>query len=127
MKKFLLSLCLITAVLFLAACFGGTSRSNSSGGEVTGVGGSSITEPTPYGMVLVNKGSLKMGSENTDSLWGKQLPTREISVDAFWMDEHLRLSHPATFRWILRRMGIYAALYIRCIRLPDSLPPHRFL
>ena len=88
MKKFLLSLCLITAVLFLAACFGGTSRSNSSGGEVTGVGGSSITEPTPYGMVLVNKGSLKMGSENTDSLWGKQLPTREISVDAFWMDEH---------------------------------------
>ena len=88
MKKFLLSLCLITAVFFLAACFGGTSRSNSSGGEVTGVGGSSITEPTPYGMVLVNKGSLKMGSENTDSLWGKQLPTREISVDAFWMDEH---------------------------------------
>lgn len=38
-------------------------------------------------MVLVNRGSLKMGSEKTDSLWGKDMPTREISVDAFWMDE----------------------------------------
>ena len=28
-----------------------------------------------------------MGTENTDSLWGKDVPTRDISVDAFWMDE----------------------------------------
>ena len=38
-------------------------------------------------MVLVKRGSLKMGTNNTDSLWGKQMPEREISVDAFWMDE----------------------------------------
>ena len=88
MRKFLLMLSLTAAVVMLGACFGGTSRSSSSGGEVTGVGGSSLHEPTPYGMVLVNKGSLKMGSENMDSLWGKDIPTREISVDAFWMDEH---------------------------------------
>ena len=59
-----------------------------NGGEVTGVSGSSLQEPAPYGMVLVKRGSLKMGTENTDSLWGKSVPTREISIDAFWMDEH---------------------------------------
>ena len=88
MKKIVLSACLLIVMFAVAACFGGTSKSGSNGGEVTGVSGSSINEPTPYGMVLVNKGSLKMGSENTDSLWGKELPTRDISVDAFWMDEH---------------------------------------
>ena len=38
-------------------------------------------------MVLIKRGSLKMGTDNTDSLWGKKMPEREISVDAFWMDE----------------------------------------
>ena len=88
MKKIFLAICLLALIFMLGACFGGTSKSGSNGGEVTGVSGSSISEPAPYGMVLVNKGSLKMGSENMDSLWGKELPTREISVDAFWMDEH---------------------------------------
>ena len=68
MKKIVLSACLLIVMFAVAACFGGTSKSGSNGGEVTGVSGSSINEPTPYGMVLVNKGSLKMGSENTDSL-----------------------------------------------------------
>ena len=88
MKNFLLTFSLIATMACLAACFGGTSKSGSAGGEVTGVGGSSLQEPTPYGMVLINKGSLLMGSENMDSLWGRDIPTREISVDAFWMDEH---------------------------------------
>ena len=72
----------------LSACFGSKrGGAEAAGGEVTGIGGSAITEPAPYGMVLVGRGSLKMGTENTDSLWGKNLPTREISIDAFWMDE----------------------------------------
>ncbi len=80
----------VVAVLLIVSCMGGTSRSGTgaSGGEVTGVGGTSFQEPAPYGMVLIKRGTLKMGSESTDSLWGKKLPTREISVDAFWMDEH---------------------------------------
>ena len=28
-----------------------------------------------------------MGIESQDSLWGKQTPIRDISVDGFWMDE----------------------------------------
>ncbi|MBR2193199.1 MAG: SUMF1/EgtB/PvdO family nonheme iron enzyme [Bacteroidaceae bacterium] len=89
MKKFL-SILFVATVLLLASCMGGTSKSGTggAGGEVTGVSGSSMQEPAPYGMVLVKRGSLKMGTESTDSLWGKDLPTREISVDAFWMDEH---------------------------------------
>ena len=39
-------------------------------------------------MVLIKRGSLKMGTDAIDSLWGKQMPSRDISVDAFWMDEH---------------------------------------
>ncbi len=88
MKKIFLSAALLISLFAFVACLGGTSKTGSNGGEVTGVSGSSINEPTPYGMVLVNKGSLRMGTENTDSLWGKELPTRDISVDAFWMDEH---------------------------------------
>ena len=48
--------------------------------------GTAYSEPAPYGMVFVKKGSLKIGTEETDSLWGMTIPTREISVDGFWMD-----------------------------------------
>ncbi len=62
-------------------------NADALGGEVTGVGGTSVQEPAPYGMVLIRRGSLKMGTDKVDSLWGKKMPEREISVDAFWMDE----------------------------------------
>ena len=55
---------------------------------MTGTKGSSFSEPTPFGMVPVHKGSLKIGLENNDTLWGTEYPLRVISVDGFWMDEH---------------------------------------
>lgn len=61
--------------------------SHSNGGEVTGIGATSWTEPTPYGMVLVDRGSIKAGPQEADSLWGLEPDARGISVDAFWMDE----------------------------------------
>ena len=73
-------------MMLLTSCFGGKLAS-SQGGEVTGAGGRAFTEPTPYGMTLVKRGHLKMGIEKQDSLWGKQTPIRDISVDGFWMDE----------------------------------------
>ena len=76
----------LTSCLLLTSCFGSKMMS-ASGGEVTGTGGRAFTEPTPYGMVLVKRGHLKMGVENQDSLWGKKTPLRDISVDGFWMDE----------------------------------------
>lgn len=68
------------------SCFGGKMAS-ASGGEVTGVSGKPFTEPTPYGMTLVKRGHLRMGIEKQDSLWGKETPVRDISVEGFWMDE----------------------------------------
>ena len=80
--------CLLTPVscLLLMSCFG-SKLASSERGEVTGTGGRSFTEPTPYGMTLIKRGHLKMGLETTDSLWGRKTPIRDISVDGFWMDE----------------------------------------
>lgn len=86
MNKIISTFCLLSLTLALTACFGGKSTM-ASGGEVTGVGGRAFTEPTPYGMTLIKRGHLKMGIEKQDSLWGKQTPTRDISVEGFWMDE----------------------------------------
>ena len=86
MARRLIPFCLLTFLLFLSSCFG-SKLASSAGGEVTGAGGRAFSEPTPYGMTLVKRGHLKMGIEKQDSLWGKQTPVRNISVDGFWMDE----------------------------------------
>ena len=78
-------LCIMTAVL--TACMSGGGASMASGGEVTGASGKPFTEPTPYGMTLIKRGHLKMGIDKQDSLWGKQTPIKDISVEGFWMDE----------------------------------------
>lgn len=75
------------ACVVLAACMGPGTASSAAGGELTGVRGTAFSEPTPYGMVAVRKGSLKVGLQENDTLWGAEFPVREISVDGFWMDE----------------------------------------
>ena len=76
------------AALLVAGCMSATgSSATATGGEVTGVRGTGYSEPTPYGMVAVKKGSLRVGLEDNDSLWGPQMPARDISVDGFWMDD----------------------------------------
>lgn len=84
MKKSIIALCAVAALL--TGCFGGKSTM-STGGEVTGASGRAFTEPTPYGMTLIKRGHLRMGIEKTDSLWGKETPVKDISVEGFWMDE----------------------------------------
>ena len=73
-------------IALLASCFGGKETS-ASGGELTGASGRAFSEPAPYGMVLVKRGHLRMGLETPDSLWGRQTPVRDISVEGFWMDD----------------------------------------
>ena len=84
-KKLLILSGILACGVTITSCFG--SRATSSGGEVTGVGGSSWTEPTPYGMVLVDRGSIRMGPDKKDSIPGTVNDPRGVSVDAFWMDE----------------------------------------
>ena len=74
------------AVLTMTSCFGGKSAM-ADGGELTGAGGRAFSEPAPYGMVLIKRGHLRMGLENPDSLWGRQTPVRDISIEGFWMDD----------------------------------------
>ena len=71
--------------LLLVSCAG--ARRSSAGGEVTGVGGSSFAEPTPYGMVLVDRGTIAMGPGADDSISGIRKNARGVSIDSFWMDE----------------------------------------
>lgn len=75
-------------IILLTSCFGfGTGGKLLSGGEVVGVSGKSFLEPTPYGMVKINRGFLKVGLVENDTLWGNNIPSKEISVDDFWMDQ----------------------------------------
>ena len=85
MKQPINLLIALTVALLLASCAAGGS--SSAGGEVTGVGGSSWAEPTPYGMVLVSRGSMKEGVSEPDSAWNLRADAKGMSVDAFWMDE----------------------------------------
>ncbi len=88
MKKTIISLFAISIVVVLTSCMGVKSSSSSGrGGELIGVGGRAFTEPTHYAMRLIERGFLKMGLQKQDTLWGKQTPVKEISVDGFWMDE----------------------------------------
>ena len=82
MKK--LGIILLAAAALLTSC--GKSLS-SGGGEVTGVRTMAINEPSPYGMVLIKRGSFEMGPADKDSVWGIMPDKKGISVDAFWMDE----------------------------------------
>jgi len=86
MKKitFILAIALLAIIAY--SC-GKPMRSQAVGGEVTGVSMMAWDEPTPYGMALIKRGSLKVGSEEKDSLWGINDPSRDISIDAFWMDQ----------------------------------------
>ena len=69
----------------LGGCAG--AASGSEGGEVTGVGSGSWAEPTPYGMVLVDRGSIRMGPSKADTLRGIEADSRGVSIESFWMDE----------------------------------------
>ena len=77
---------LFCLMFLLTSCFG-SKVSSGNGGELTGSGSRAFSEPSPFGMVLIKRGHLKMGIEEQDSLWGKQTPVRDISVDGFWMDD----------------------------------------
>ena len=85
MRNFFLSIItILIAATTLTSCM--KSR-GGQGGEVTGIRGRAWNEPQPYGMVLVKRGSIDMGTNDPVSQWGDQQEVKGVSVDAFWMDE----------------------------------------
>ena len=86
MKKLILIIfSALGLALGLGSCAGTTA--GGAGGEVTGVSSGAWSEPTPYGMVLVERGSILSGVSKPDSLRGIAADARPISVESFWMDE----------------------------------------
>ncbi len=85
MKK--LSNYLISIAIATVATSCAMGSRSAAGGEVTGVSSTSWAEPTPYGMVLVSRGSMEVGVQKADSLWNLPADARGISVESFWMDE----------------------------------------
>ena len=77
----------LAAAALLTSCMGSSNVAMAVGGELTGSRSAAFNEPAPFGMVLVPRGSLKLGEEETDSLWGSNAPHKEISVESFWMDD----------------------------------------
>lgn len=78
-------LVIVASLLVFTSC--GKAGGIGGGGELVGSGGSSWAEPSPYGMVLVSRGSIEMGPMDSDSLWGIVADPSGVSVDAFWMDD----------------------------------------
>ena len=74
-------------IVALSSCFSSKGRVGSTGGEVTGVGGVAWSEPTPYGMVLINRGSMQIGPQESDSTINLKADPRGVSVESFWMDQ----------------------------------------
>ena len=85
MRKSFIYIALGAVALTVASCAVGSH--SQAGGEVTGVSATVWSEPTPYGMVLVSRGSMQMGPQHDDSLWHIKASPKGMSVDAFWMDE----------------------------------------
>ena len=89
MRNVFYTLFIVALAALLHSCIGAkTSNAMATGGEVTGIRGAAYSEPTPYGMVEVERGSLRVGFTEADTLWGAMAPSRDISVDGFWMDQH---------------------------------------
>ena len=81
MKRNNILLSFIAGATTVLAVSCATGSSGSAGGEVTGIGGGSWAEPTPYGMVLVDRGSMKVGPAEADSLWNLEASARGIIGD----------------------------------------------
>lgn len=82
MKKGLL---IVTIAMILVSC--GRPGAGISNREFAGARNIVFKEPAPYGMILVKRGSIAMGSDEENHLWGLEAETKGVSVESFWMDE----------------------------------------
>jgi formylglycine-generating enzyme required for sulfatase activity len=79
MKKLLI---FSTLLLAIVSC-----GSNQGNGELVGVYSRAWTDPTPFGMVFINRGSFTTGFNDQEANWAMNSQSKTVSVDAFWIDE----------------------------------------
>ncbi len=75
-------------VFFVVLGMIAASCSTYNTGELVGVEGRrAYAEPIPQGMVPIPNGSFSMGPSDMDVTWTQNAMSRNVAVDAFWMDE----------------------------------------
>ena len=75
---------LFMVLAFLAFLVGCGTRDD---GELTGVLGREFrTEPEPFNMVRIPRGSFTMGRNDEDVTWAHRAPIKTVTLEAFWMD-----------------------------------------
>jgi formylglycine-generating enzyme len=80
MKK--VTLAALIVILFLTGC------GSSNNGELTGVlGRSKFFEPEPLEMAFIPAGSFMMGPSDQDAIFAMNSISKQVTVDAFWMDQ----------------------------------------
>lgn len=79
MKKLLI---FSTLLLAIVSC-----GSNQGNGELVGVYSRAWVDPTPFGMVFINRGSFTTGFNDQEANWAMNSQSKTVSVDAFWIDE----------------------------------------
>lgn len=72
----------ITMAVLLGATGCGTPR-----GHLVGVYRKAPVEVYPYGMLLIPRGSFNMGANDQSAVWALQPSQRQVSIDAFYMDQ----------------------------------------
>jgi formylglycine-generating enzyme len=82
MKRYRLIISLLIIVLVVTSC----SQSGNNGELVGASGRGKWFEPVPFGMTFIRRGSLKIGPSDQDPS-GTINPTKQVSIDAFWMDD----------------------------------------
>ena len=86
MKKLLLIGIGFWAMILLTGCPKGNSSGYGNGELVGARKHQKWSEPSPYGMIFVRRGSFNIGPSDQDPAWAA-LPTKTVSVDPFWMDD----------------------------------------
>jgi formylglycine-generating enzyme required for sulfatase activity len=81
MKRALNYSTLAAILLVIASC------KNGGNGELVGIKQKFWSEPNPYGMLFIEKGSFLMGPNDQDAFWGFNSQNKNMTVESFWMDE----------------------------------------
>ena len=65
----------------------GTTGCGTPRGHLVGVYRKAPVEVYPYGMLLIPRGSFNMGANDQSTVWALQPSQRQVSIDAFYMDQ----------------------------------------
>src|ERR1700743_54511 len=82
MKQIYFLITVIAGTIMLSSCGRGGDR-----GEVTGVPPRSFWTEVPYGMVYIPSGSFLMGQTDQDVTFSQIAQTKQVTINAFFMDE----------------------------------------